>query len=65
MADSPSIEEEIGKGGFSFSLSKKKLKKKKIEKVKLPPFDIIGDIAIFELPKEFKGKSEIEKEKIS
>ena len=43
----------------------KRLKEQKREKISLPPFDVIGDVAIFELPKEHKDKRDSEKEKMA
>ncbi|MEM4589853.1 MAG: class I SAM-dependent methyltransferase family protein [Candidatus Micrarchaeia archaeon] len=57
--------EELNQLDFKFELCKKRLRKKENKKVSLPPFDIIGDVAIFELPKEYKDLSEKQKENIS
>lgn len=46
----------------SYSLASRRLRKKKIEEIELPAFDAIGEVAIFELPKEYKDKSEEERE---
>ncbi len=59
------LKEAISQLGFDFKICKKRMRRKEIKKVSLPPFDIIGDVAIFELPKEYKDLSEKEKEKVS
>jgi tRNA (guanine37-N1)-methyltransferase len=46
---------------FDANFLEKKMKRKLIQKFSLPPFDMIGDIVIFEIPKEFKDKEETEK----
>lgn len=48
---------------FNAKFEKRRMKRKKIEKLILPPFDLIGDVAIFELPKEFKDLNDEQKEK--
>jgi tRNA (guanine37-N1)-methyltransferase len=46
---------------FDANFVEKRMKRKLIQKFSLPPFDMIGDIVIFEIPKEFKDKEETEK----
>ena len=46
---------------FDADFVEKRMKRKLIQKFSLPPFDMIGDIVIFEIPKEFKDKEETEK----
>lgn len=52
----------VGSGDISGIVSKK-LESQRREKVSLPPFDIIGEVAIFELPKEYKDAIDSKKEK--
>jgi len=50
---------------FNVNFVKKRMKRKKQEKFSLPAFDMIGDIVIFEIPKEFKDKTEDEKREVA
>ncbi|MCX8202332.1 MAG: class I SAM-dependent methyltransferase family protein [Candidatus Micrarchaeota archaeon] len=63
LAESEIAEEALKDLKVKHAVVRKRLKKKESKKVELPPFDMIGEIAIFELPKEFRDKPETEREK--
>ncbi len=66
ISDEKSVKiRQLIKSGEIEAIVNKKLKEQDRERVSLPPFDIIGGVAIFELPKEYKDKTDSEKEKIA